>query len=94
VSIRRRIERAEGVAGIHNPPAPRRRLLELVALGSLRQRGRALDVAKASESELLAVIGADAESFDSAIRGFGQWWCSGGREEMKARGYDVRHFNL
>lgn len=95
MNIKGAIEKAERAAGMHEPPSPRRRVLELIAEGTRRLKRRpAFDLARASDAALLAVIGTDAEGFDKAIRGFGQWWRSGGREEMKARGYNVSHFNL
>jgi hypothetical protein len=95
VNIKSRIERLEDAAGMDASPGPRRRLMELIAVGTLRlQRRPELAVTKAADAALLSIIGTAAEGFDRAISDLPPWWRNGGREQMIAAGYEVRHFNL
>lgn len=48
------------------------RLMALIARGTLRTRGqdKSADLLRLSESELLAVIGTDKQSYEAAVRDF------------------------
>jgi hypothetical protein len=47
------------------------RLMQLVALGTLRLKGREVgDLSQLSKSELLDIIGTDKQSYEQAIKGF------------------------
>lgn len=73
-----RLEQAADVPGARERAEKRRRVVELIALGSLRLRGETFasfaEVERArgrqSDADLLRIIGMDAEGFDSAMVDF------------------------
>lgn len=77
-----RVYKAEHDAGLHTPPGPHRRLMELIALGTLRLKRRPeFDVTKAADAALLSIIGTDAEGFDRAISDFARGGATAGESK-------------
>jgi hypothetical protein len=76
MSITRRIGKLEKLdaSGEVSRAAKDRRLLELIATGALRRRGGPpRDISRASESELLSIIGATTRAqYDAALHRFAE----------------------
>ena len=76
MTTERRLDRLEAEARPARETARKaRRLLELIALGTLRARGHSApcdrDVSGRTEAELLTIVGArDRAHFDDVMRGF------------------------
>lgn len=64
-----RIENSPQMQGVKSERR-KRRIMELIALGTLRLKGRGGDVSRMSEAELLSAIGADKESYERALSAF------------------------
>jgi hypothetical protein len=69
-----------GEQGVMTTQRKKRRLMELIALGTLRHKGQPeRPVERLSEGELLDIIGADKEGYERAVGDFAAWWRSDGR---------------
>jgi hypothetical protein len=83
MGLERKLEKLESTRIVQGLEAERghnvkaRRLMELIALGTLRAQGQRsaceASLTGKSEDELLNIIGADKQGYESAVRDLARW---------------------